>query len=76
LAKDYAAYKEWAGKGLVIMAKNFYNLGDAFQATYILESVISNFSEFEEIVAEAESELATIKAKEAESNSSVDPNEN
>lgn len=58
------------------MAKNFYNLGDAFQATYILESVISNFSEFEEIVAEAESELATIKAKEAESNSSVDPNEN
>tara|TARA_R110002012_G_scaffold56123_2_gene143627 strand:+ start:13395 stop:16418 length:3024 start_codon:yes stop_codon:yes gene_type:complete len=76
LAKDYAAYKEWAGKGLVIMAKNFYNLGDAFQATYILESVISNFSEFEEILAEAESELATIKAKEAESNSSVDPNEN
>lgn len=76
LAKDYAAYKEWAGKGLVIMAKNFYNLGDAFQATYILESVITNFSEFEEIVSDAETELATIKAKEAESNSSVDPNEN
>ncbi|WP_375334448.1 tetratricopeptide repeat protein [Flagellimonas sp. C4] len=76
LAKDYAAYKEWAGKGLVIMAKNFYNLGDAFQATYILESVISNFAEFEEIVADAEIELATIKAKEAESNSSVDPNQN
>lgn len=76
LAKDYAAYKEWAGKGLVIMAKNFYNLGDAFQATYILESVISNFSEFEDIVSDAESELATIKAKEAESNSSVDPNQN
>ncbi len=76
LAKDYAAYKEWAGKGLVIMAKNFYNLGDAFQATYILESVIYNFSEFEEIVTNAEGELATIKAKEAESNSSVDPNEN
>ncbi|MBO0353970.1 tetratricopeptide repeat protein [Flagellimonas marinaquae] len=76
LAKDYAAYKEWAGKGLVIMAKNFYNLGDAFQATYILESVISNFAEFDEIVSDAKSELATIKAKEAESNSSVDPNEN
>lgn len=76
LAKDYAAYKEWAGKGLVIMAKNFYRLGDAFQATYILESVISNFSEFEEIVSDAETELATIKAKEAESNSSVDPNQN
>ncbi|MCB0372921.1 MAG: tetratricopeptide repeat protein, partial [Muricauda sp.] len=24
LAKDYSGYKEWAGKGLVIMAKNFY----------------------------------------------------
>ena len=58
------------------MAKNFYRLGDAFQATYILESVISNFSEFEEIVSDAETELATIKAKEAESNSSVDPNQN
>ena len=76
LAKDYSAYKEWAGKGLVIMAKNFYNLGDAFQATYILESVISNFAEFDEIVIDAKAELATIKAKEAESNSSVDPNEN
>ncbi|MDC6386428.1 outer membrane protein assembly factor BamD [Flagellimonas taeanensis] len=76
LAKDYSAYKTWAGKGLVIMAKNFYNLGDAFQATYILESVISNFSDYDEIVTEAKSELAIIKTKEAESNSSVDPNEN
>lgn len=76
LAKDYSAYKEWGGKGLVIMAKNFYNLGDAFQATYILESVISNFSEFDEIVADAKGELARIKAKEAESNSSVNPDGN
>jgi len=76
LAKDYSAYKEWGGKGLVIMAKNFYHLGDAFQATYILESVISNFSEFDEIVTEAEGELARIKAKEAESNSSVNPDGN
>ncbi|MEO0901679.1 MAG: tetratricopeptide repeat protein, partial [Bacteroidota bacterium] len=50
LAKDYAAYKEWAGKGLVIMAKNFYALDDAFQATYILESVIANFAEYEEFL--------------------------
>ncbi len=76
LAKDYAGYKEWAGKGLVIMARNFYKLGDAFQATYILESVITNFAEFDEIVVDAKAELAQIKAKEAESNSSVDPNEN
>ncbi|MEM6864867.1 MAG: tetratricopeptide repeat protein, partial [Bacteroidota bacterium] len=76
LARDYAAYKEWAGKGLVIMAKNFYALDDAFQATYILESVITNFSEYEELVAEAEGELSIIKSRESQRNSSVDPNGN
>ncbi|NHF57993.1 tetratricopeptide repeat protein [Flavobacteriaceae bacterium TP-CH-4] len=73
LAKDYAAYKEWGGKGLIIMAKNFYALGDAYQASYILESVIGNFSQYPEIVSEAKGELVIIKAKEAKSNSSVDP---
>ncbi|MGJ8735424.1 tetratricopeptide repeat protein [Zobellia laminariae] len=71
LAKDYSGYKEWGGKGLIIMAKNFYALGDAYQATYILDSVISNFSQFAEIVSEAKGELSIIKAKEAQSNSSV-----
>ena len=73
LAKDYAAYKEWGGKGLIIMAKNFYALGDAYQATYILDSVVTNFSQYPEIVSEARAELAIIKTKEAQSNSSVDP---
>ncbi len=74
LAKDYSGYKEWGGKGLVIMAKNHYVLGDAFQATYILESVITNFDQYPDVVAEARGELSIIKAKEAQSNSSVDPN--
>ncbi|WP_423998226.1 tetratricopeptide repeat protein [Maribacter sp. IgM3_T14_3] len=74
LAKDYAAYKEWGGKGLVLMAKNYYALNDAYQATYILESVTTNFSQYPEIVAEARTELAIIKSKEAKSNSSVNPN--
>ncbi|MEM9362020.1 MAG: tetratricopeptide repeat protein [Bacteroidota bacterium] len=76
LAKDYAAYKKWAGKGLVIMAKNFYALDDAFQATYILESVIANFTEYEDLVAEAQGELSIIKSRESQRNSSVDPNGN
>ncbi|CAZ96884.1 tetratricopeptide repeat protein [Zobellia galactanivorans] len=71
LAKDYSGYKEWGGKGLIIMAKNFYALGDAYQATYILDSVIGNFGQYAEIVSEAKSELSIIKAKEAKSNSSV-----
>ncbi|MFS4417229.1 tetratricopeptide repeat protein [Maribacter sp. 2307ULW6-5] len=76
LAKDYAAHKEWGGKGLVLMAKNFYALEDAFQATYILESVIDNFSQYPDLIAEARTTLAGIKAKEAESNSSIRPNQN
>ncbi len=76
LAKDYSSYKEWGGKGLIIMAKNYYELGDAYQATYILESVTTNFSQYPEIVSEAKGELSIIKAKEAKSNSSVNPNGN
>ena len=71
LAKDFSSYKYYSAKGLVVMAKNFYGLKDAFQATYILESVISNFAEFEDVVAEARTELNKIKAEEAKTNSSI-----
>ena len=71
LAKDYSSYKYYAAKGLIVMAKNFYELDDAYQATYILESVITNFSEFEDVVAEAQSELRRIKSEEAKTNASV-----
>ena len=71
LAKDYSGYKYYSAKGLVLMAKNFYALKDAFQATYILESVIQNFPEFEDVVTEAKTELSKIKAEEAKTNSSI-----
>lgn len=71
LTKDYSGYKYFASKGLVLMAKNFYELGDAYQATYILEKVIENFSTYEDVVEEAKTELQRIKTKEAERNSSI-----
>lgn len=74
LVKDFSSYKEWAGKGLIVMAKNFNALDDAFQATYILENVLENFKEYPEIIAQAKGELALIKSQEAERNASVDPN--
>jgi hypothetical protein len=58
------------------MAKNYYALDDAFQATYILESVISSFPEFEEVVEEAKTELNKIKAEEAKTNSSIESDKN
>ncbi len=71
LAKEYSSYKLYSAKGLIVMAKNYYALKDAFQATYILESVIKNFSEFGELVREAQSELDKIKSEEAKTNSSI-----
>ncbi len=71
LAKDFSGYKYYSAKGLVLMAKNFYALKDAYQATYILQSVIENFKEFDEVVSEAQSELAKIKAEESKTNSSI-----
>ncbi len=74
LARDYSGYKLYGAKGLVLMAKNFYALGDAYQATYILDNVIKNFTQFPEVVNEAKQELARIKAQEAKTNASVETN--
>lgn len=71
IAKDYSGYKYYGAKGLVIMAKNFYGLKDSFQATYILDSVIKNFTDYPDVVEEAQTELDSIKAEEAKTNSSI-----
>ena len=53
------------------MAKNFYGLKDSFQATYILENVIKNFTDYPEVVADAKTSLDKIKTEEAKTNSSI-----
>ncbi len=73
LVKDYSTYKYYGAKGLIVMAKNFNALDDAFQATYILESVIKNFATFEDVVQEAQETLKAIKIEQAKTNSSVIP---
>jgi tetratricopeptide (TPR) repeat protein len=71
LSKDYSGYKYFGAKGLVVMAKNYYGLKDSFQATYILESIIKNFTAYPDVVAEAQKELDTIKGEESKRNSSI-----
>jgi len=71
LAKDYSSYKYYSAKGLVIMAMNYKELGDAFQATYILESVIENFETFDDVILEAKKQLSEIKIEQAKTNSSI-----
>jgi TolA-binding protein len=76
LARDYSGYKEFGAEGLVLMAKYFYALDDAYQATYILESVISNFTDYPDIVEEAKAELSIIKAAESKTNASIETEQN
>jgi TolA-binding protein len=71
LAKEYSGYKYFGAKGLVIMAKNYYQLKDNFSATSILDSVIKNFTAYPDVVAEAQTELDMIKGEAAKTNSSV-----
>ena len=71
LSKDYSGYKYFGAKGLIVMAKNFYGLKDSFQATYILESVIKNFTAYPDVIADAQKELDVIKGQEATRNSSI-----
>lgn len=71
IAQTYGGYPEWGAKSLLLMSKNFYQLDDAFQASFILESIIKNFTQFPLIVNEAEADLANIKKIEAENNSSI-----
>ena len=71
LAKAYSNYKFYGAKGLIIMAKNYYQLNDVFQSTSILESVIENFTNFNDVVQEAKAELDKIKVAESKTNSSI-----
>ena len=76
LVSDYAAFKYYGAKGLVVMAKNFYELKDAYQATYILENVIKNFKDYKDVTNEAKDELQKIKEEESKTNESVNPDQN
>jgi len=71
IAADYSSHKYWAAKGLIVMATNYYELDDAYQATYILESVVKNFGQFSDVVEEATTKLNQIKTEEAKTNESV-----
>ncbi len=71
LAKNYSDYKYFGAKGLLLMASNFFALKDSYQATFILESVIKNFTDFPEIVVKAQTDLDAIKTEESKTNSSI-----
>nr|WP_315150285.1 tetratricopeptide repeat protein [uncultured Flavobacterium sp.] len=71
LAKNYSSYRYYGAKGLILMAKNYYGLKDSYQATYVLDNVIENFTDYIDVVEEAKTELNKIKAEESKTNSSI-----
>ena len=73
LIANFSSYKYWGVKSYVIMAKNYYGLKDAYQATYILKNIIKNFKQFDDIIFEAETELNNIMVKESKTNNSISP---
>lgn len=75
LTKEYARFQEFGFKGLLVMAKNFYALDDAFNATYILESLQTSASSYPEIVNEAKVELTKMKQEISQKNNSVKVND-
>jgi len=56
-------YKKWLGKSFILLAKNYREEEDVFQATHTLEQLILNMDD-EEVLKEARSLKAEILAKE------------
>lgn len=73
IISDYSTFKYWGVKSYIIMAKNYYSLKDVYQATYILENIIKNFTQFEDVIKDAKTELDNIKENEAKTNNSITP---
>lgn len=61
LANNYSSEDYWGAKALVLMAKNYIGLKDNYQASYTCDQIISNYSDFPEIVAEAKEVKKQIK---------------
>ena len=76
IAKKYSSAGEWSAKSLLLMAQNFEQLDDAFQALFILESLIENFNKYPDITSRASDLKVRIEKKEAKKNESLKANAN
>ena len=56
-------YKKWLGKSFIVLAKNYWEEEDVFQATHTLDQLIINIDD-SEVLQQARSLKAEILAKE------------
>lgn len=84
-SKDYKASNEriakiaansgqsgvWNAKALLLLAKNYYALEDAFQAIFVLESLVENFASYPAVIAEAKELITKYQEVLGEENRSI-----
>ncbi|WP_040664543.1 tetratricopeptide repeat protein [Nafulsella turpanensis] len=61
---NYSMYRYWLGKSFILIAENYRQMGELFQAKETLKSIIAN-SKDARIVEEAKAKLAAIEKQEA-----------
>lgn len=64
LKNKYSSYEYWVAKTFVLIADNYYALGNSFQAKATLESIIENYDGDKAVLDEAKAKLETIRADE------------
>jgi tetratricopeptide (TPR) repeat protein len=57
---DYAAYKEWSGKGMLLLSDNYLAMNDRFQAKLVLQNYIEN-GDVPELIQQAKDKLAALE---------------
>lgn len=62
---NYSIYKYWLGKSFILIAENYREMGEPFQARETLKSIIENSKE-PQIVQEARKKLAAMEQEEAD----------
>ena len=63
LASKYADQQLWGSQALVVMADNYYQQGDLYQANHTIESILENYKDFPEVSKKAKVLQQKIKAK-------------
>nr|MBP6730817.1 tetratricopeptide repeat protein [Chitinophagales bacterium] len=64
LKNKYSSYEYWVAKTFVLIADDYYALGNSFQAKATLESIIENYDGDKAVLEEAKAKLETIRADE------------
>lgn len=72
LPSQYQQYRFWGIKALMLMAQNYYELKDAYQANFILNSIVEKATDLPDLIAEAKKLLEKYQPK---ATTTVEPQE-